>query len=74
MASSEREQVDDVKVLGYWQDWLRVRETAVMAGWSFAGYVWARVEQERDRRLILASSGTNAPLLPPYWQRESSRG
>lgn len=51
--------IDDPVVLGYWRDWLIVRGSATMTGWSFAAYVAARVLREEPR--IYTSSGTNPP-------------
>lgn len=51
--------VDDPVVLGYWRDWLIVRDSAVTTGWSFAAYVAARVAREEPR--IYTSGGTWPP-------------
>jgi hypothetical protein len=39
--------MDDPQVLGYWRDWLKVREAAIVTGWTFASYVAARLQGEQ---------------------------
>ncbi len=68
MASLVRaaEPIDDPEVRGYWHEWLLVKDSALMTGWTFAQYVYVKVASKRSPRTI-GSTTTNPPWI---WERE----
>ena len=46
------DRMDDPEVLAMWRDWLRIRRTAVMTGWTFAAYVAARHRLEAPKFFV----------------------